>query len=252
MRLVQNHRELVPAQTRHRITVAQTVLNTACGIHQQQVADIMPQRIVYFLEMIQVNKQQGRFTLVTSGFFQHLRQPIHEQAPIGQARQRVKISLFPGFHFRILHAGNVGIGTHHAQGAAIAGTAGNQAARQYPLVATILATHPIFRCIFRRQAREITVQHMQGALGVIRMDIAQPVGIHRRQIPFDISQHAAVARREFHASVDEVHLPDAIATALQCKLPAILRFLARCHIEQRHHHLLNLLRQAELRQHRGH
>jgi hypothetical protein len=50
------HRELVPAQTSHRVPRADGLLEAVADLHQQEVAGVMPQGVVDRLELVQVEE----------------------------------------------------------------------------------------------------------------------------------------------------------------------------------------------------
>ena len=81
-------RELIPAETRHRVAFAYGIHQARCDSAQQSVAHGMPQRIVDRLEAVKVEAQQ-RKSLAPLCHRQRLLQPFLEQRPVCQSGQDI-------------------------------------------------------------------------------------------------------------------------------------------------------------------
>ncbi len=103
----QDHRELVPAQARHRVGLAHAGSDAARGVDQQNVALLVSERVVDLLEVVQVDEQDRDVQLIALGLGDVVRQPVMEHAPVGQLGQRVEVGLLPDQHFRLLLLGHV-------------------------------------------------------------------------------------------------------------------------------------------------
>ena len=82
-------RELVTPEPCHRIRVARAVLQTPSDLTQQQIPDVVPERVVDVLEIVQIDQQQGGETSIAPCLRHRPLQPILEQQPVRQARQDV-------------------------------------------------------------------------------------------------------------------------------------------------------------------
>ena len=87
--LEQNHK-LISAQARHRIGFADARDNAPRDLLQQKVADVMAERVVQRLEIVEIDEQQRSLALASDAGGESLPQPIQQQAAVGQAGQRVK------------------------------------------------------------------------------------------------------------------------------------------------------------------
>jgi hypothetical protein len=81
--------ELVAAQTRHGVAVAESLLQPAADLDEEVVAEVMAQRVVDLLEAIEVHHdhpdQFGAPACVGDGLFQ----PIEEERAVRESGQRV-------------------------------------------------------------------------------------------------------------------------------------------------------------------
>ena len=84
----QDH-ELIAAQARHGILLAQRGLDPARNLARQRVADRVAERVVDGLEVIQVKEQHGALVTATFAAGQGLVQLVEQQAAVRQAGQRV-------------------------------------------------------------------------------------------------------------------------------------------------------------------
>ncbi len=83
--------ELVAAQPRHGVAVAQAALEAIGDFLQQLVAGLVAQRVVDLLESIQVQEQHREPPVVAMGLVDGLDEQLAEQAAVGQAGQPVVI-----------------------------------------------------------------------------------------------------------------------------------------------------------------
>jgi hypothetical protein len=82
-KLGQYHRELVATHARHRVGRAHAGLYAPPGLYQQQVAAVMAECVVDFLEMVQVDEQDGQLRVVAFAFLDLLLQPVAQHAAVG-------------------------------------------------------------------------------------------------------------------------------------------------------------------------
>nr|WP_239002945.1 hypothetical protein [Rhodovastum atsumiense] len=80
--------ELVATEPRQRVGLAQQLLQSGGNGAQQRVAHRMAERVVDFLEAVEVDQADGAAPATTR---QRLVQPLAEQHPVGQAGQRVVV-----------------------------------------------------------------------------------------------------------------------------------------------------------------
>ena len=81
--------ELIPAQSRQGIADAQARLQPVRNRHQQFVADGVAERVIHFLEAVEVNEQHRQlqcFSRLEANAFLQL---LGEHQPVGQASQRI-------------------------------------------------------------------------------------------------------------------------------------------------------------------
>ncbi len=81
--------EFVTAHARHRIDVAQFAAQARRDLLQQQVADLVTQRIVDVLEAVEIHQQQGERPVVALGLFDRLLQTLMKQRAVWKLGQRV-------------------------------------------------------------------------------------------------------------------------------------------------------------------
>ncbi len=105
--VLDQHAEFVAAQTRKGHTVTQHLPQTLAHQLQQLVANGMAQAVVYALEVIQVQQQQGATALVGLRRRQCLLHPVGKQQAVGQASQRVVVGQIGKFLFRMLDGADV-------------------------------------------------------------------------------------------------------------------------------------------------
>ena len=87
----QQHRELVAAQPRHGIGRPQGAAQPHRHFLQHLVAGVVAERVVHFLEAVEINQQHGEAALITMRSQDRLLQPVLEQRAIGQIGQRIVI-----------------------------------------------------------------------------------------------------------------------------------------------------------------
>ena len=85
----QYQHEFVAAQAGHGIVFAHAGCKPLCNLLQQQIADVMSERIVQRLEMIEVDEQQRAFSPAARAGYDRMLQPVLEQPPVGQFCERV-------------------------------------------------------------------------------------------------------------------------------------------------------------------
>ena len=99
--------ELVAAQARHRVGFAHALGDALGGLDQQLIALVVSERVVDFLEAIEVDKEHGQVRLVATRAFDFLVQAVDEQPSIGQVGQHVVVGLVPDHRLGTLLFGDV-------------------------------------------------------------------------------------------------------------------------------------------------
>ncbi len=84
-----DHREFVAAQPRHQVVAAQRVRQAQRGVADQLVADVMAERVVDVLEVIEVDIEHGGGRRARAHLLDHRLQPLAEEDAVGQSAQRV-------------------------------------------------------------------------------------------------------------------------------------------------------------------
>jgi len=107
IKFCQDDDELVPAQARHRIGLAHAGADAARRLHQEFVAHTVPERIIDFLETVEVNIQQCHGAAGAPRFLDFLSQPVVEHVAVGQAGQLIKVGLLPDQFLRLFPVGDV-------------------------------------------------------------------------------------------------------------------------------------------------
>ena len=87
----QQHGELITAQPRDRVRGAQCVSQARRNFLQHQVAGMVPERVVDFLEPVEVDQQDGEALFIAMRSEDRLLQPIEKQGAVGKVGERVVI-----------------------------------------------------------------------------------------------------------------------------------------------------------------
>ena len=117
----QHHHKLVPALPGHGVVFVHAGAQAVRYLQQQRVSPVVALGFVQGLEVVQIKQQQGTTALMPGTGGQGLLQAIHQQAPVGQARQRVVEGevtnlLFSGFALAQVHHGQQVVVPHqHAR-----------------------------------------------------------------------------------------------------------------------------------------
>ena len=85
----QQQHELIPALARQRVDVAQRFGQTPRHLDQQLVADVVPERVIDPLEVVQVDEDHGEPTLLPARLGQFLAESVVQQAAVRQASEAV-------------------------------------------------------------------------------------------------------------------------------------------------------------------
>ncbi len=88
-----HNQEFVPAQPRHDVVAAHRLHETLRHLPQQAVADGMSQRVVDFLEMIEIDEHCRDLAAVASRTADRLYQAVVRQHAVGQAGEQVVVRL---------------------------------------------------------------------------------------------------------------------------------------------------------------
>ena len=111
----------------------------------------MAQRVIDFLEVVQVNEQNRQLQAVALAFLDFLGEPVAQHAPVGQAGQRVEMGLLPDQRFGLFAFGDVGVRANHAQRLALGVAADDHAAREHPLPGAVFALNAVLVDVGRGQ-----------------------------------------------------------------------------------------------------
>ena len=84
-----DHREFVAAEAGHQIVAAQRMRQPQRDVADQLVADVMAERVVDVLEVVEVDVEHGRRRGAVAHLVDHRFQPFAEEDAVGQAAQRV-------------------------------------------------------------------------------------------------------------------------------------------------------------------
>ena len=85
----QQHDEFVAADARHRVGLAHQLCQPFSRQAQQRVAGGMAARVIDVLEVVEVDEHQRTDFMVARRGGQQVGDAVHQQAPVGQARQHV-------------------------------------------------------------------------------------------------------------------------------------------------------------------
>nr|GEU28309.1 hypothetical protein [Tanacetum cinerariifolium] len=110
--LGKDHREFIAAQARHRIGRPHARADAARRLHQQDVALVVAQGVVDFLEVVEVDEQDGQPRVLAPALDQVLLQAVEQHAAVGQLGQRIEIGLLPDQRLALLGGGHI---LDHAQ-----------------------------------------------------------------------------------------------------------------------------------------
>ncbi|OIQ74441.1 hypothetical protein GALL_439030 [mine drainage metagenome] len=223
----QQHGKFIAAHERHGIDFAQAVPDALRCLHQQLVALVVPKRVIDFLEVVQVNEQHRQLQVVAAAFLELLRQPLLHQAPVGQPGELIKMGLLPDRCLGRLAFGDVGVGANHAQRPALVIAADNHAARQHPLPAAVLATHPVFVAVTRCQSGKVGLmvmpdpRHIIGVGALVHLVVFVGYFTGRKTI------HAQQTVGGIFFAFGNIPVPQPVSDALHRQLPAGLVFQQR-------------------------
>ncbi len=106
--------ELVAAEPRHHVDVADAAAEPLRRLHQQRVAGVVAKRVVDVLELVEIDQQHPDIAVRPARAAQRRLQPLPHQPAIGQPGQRVMIGHVPHALLGFLLLGDV---LQHAEGA---------------------------------------------------------------------------------------------------------------------------------------
>jgi hypothetical protein len=135
--LLQQHRELVPAESRHRVPRSHGGGQPGRQRDQELVADGVAEAVVDQLEAVDVHEQHGAGgARVAREPLQRLLHAVHEQRPVGQAGEAVVQGIVLQVQLGHSAIGDVGHRTGHPLRAAVVAPRG-QPADQHPAPAAV-------------------------------------------------------------------------------------------------------------------
>ena len=88
-RLLQNHGKLVSPGSSHSIGTANPCGADLGNVLEHEVANVMAQRIVDLLEVVEINQEQGGLRSRAAGALHGVGEPVLKEPAIGQAGQLV-------------------------------------------------------------------------------------------------------------------------------------------------------------------
>ena len=220
----QDHRELVTAHAGHRVRCAHTGLNAPPSFYQQHVAAVMAQGVVDLFEVVQVDEQDGQLLLVTFAALDLLLQPVAHHPAVGQAGERVIEGLLANQCLGSLAIRNVGERANHAQRFTASVAADHHASAQHPLPAAILAQNAALALVHRRPTFKVVQPGLVELIQIIRMGAVVKFVGAAKQVATTITKHLQQPLGEKFGALLDVPVPYAVATALECQLPARLAF----------------------------
>ena len=87
----QHHHKFVAALACYGVVLVHTTAQAVRHLQQQGIAPVVAAGFVHRLEVVQVQHQQGAAAVVARAGGQRLLQPVHQQAAVGQAGERVVV-----------------------------------------------------------------------------------------------------------------------------------------------------------------
>lgn len=103
----QQHHKLVTAQSCHGVPYAHAGGEPLRHLLLQQVALVMPQAVVQFFEVAQVNEQHGTTICVAQRKHFGLFEPVHQQRSVGQVGEGVEKGQLNDFFFGLAPCGDI-------------------------------------------------------------------------------------------------------------------------------------------------
>ncbi|MNS72154.1 hypothetical protein D3C72_1055550 [compost metagenome] len=135
--VLHQHHKLVTAKARHHVTAANTGDQALAYFAQQAIPLLVAQRVIQILEIIQIDEQQRRIAGAQLAGADRPFQPIHQHAPVGQAREHVKELKPLDFLARMAALGQVAANAQQASDFAGRRANGRLGNLKTPLVAAI-------------------------------------------------------------------------------------------------------------------
>jgi len=170
----QDDGELVAAEARDRVALACARLEPARYLAQQQVARVVPARVVDLFEAVQVNEQQGQRQVVPARVRECLPQAVVEQRAVRQVRQGVVVGQVAEAVVDALPLDGIAQGAHE------------------PLAVDLPLDQVVLRPLAHARDGERRVvepaHHDDGHVrcgGVEAHDRLEPVGVRQRQVEQD-------------------------------------------------------------------
>jgi hypothetical protein len=87
--VLQQHRELVPAEPRERVRIGQSLPEAPGDLRQEVAARVVPKAVIDRLETIEVQEADGQRAPVAAVQLQGMGCAVDEQGPVGEPGQRV-------------------------------------------------------------------------------------------------------------------------------------------------------------------
>ena len=185
-RLLEQDREFVAAETRRSVTVTQTGPQAIRRLHQHRITGCMAERVVDFLEIVEVEEHNRHFIVRTFRARQPMCHAILEQRPVAKACQRIVQRLMAQMFFECHPFGHVTDREYDAVHVHVGEQVRRDGFRAHPLA--IGADHPAADVTRGRAAHQ-----RRGEMRFVRTAISFVHQFGERAI------HHSVRRRAEHA-----------------------------------------------------
>ena len=220
---VQQDGELVAAQPRQHVALAQAPFEAARDGDQQLVADQVAEAVVDHLEPVEIEVQHGE-PIAVAALLEVVQPPpesFHEQRTVPQARQRVQ-EPDPAQPLLRQHAfGRVGQRPGDSQ-RPLPCPAHRDAAAHEAAVTAVLVPQAVLVLEELGRPRKVRVERLLERLGVLRMEAANP--LFRTADPCRCGQpeHGPPAGRDVELLRAKVPLPEPVGSAFRREGQAFL------------------------------
>ncbi len=201
----QHHGEFVATETGDRVGVAHAAGDALRRLLQQAVASRMAERVVHFLEAVEVDEQHRQLAAAALAQAHLLAQVMQQQMTVRQIGQRVVVGLPPDGLFVDLLVADVAHDAEHGRFVAIGEARGDQLYPQRTVAVAVQQLHLVTTLRFRPgtdasrialapQFEEVRMQHVgESEAGEFLDRVAEHAWQGR------IDEHEAVVLRDEHA-----------------------------------------------------
>ncbi len=209
--VLQEDDELVAAQARHRVRGAEASGEPSGDVDQELVAGHMAEAVVHHLEPVHVHEEDAElvpFAPARAG--DGLAQPVHEEGPVGKAREGVVHGVVEEALLGDLALRDVRLGTGHPIRPALR-VAHGEAAGEHPAVPAVPVQDPVLVLEVGRVTPEVCLQPGLEGGEVVGVDAVEPVLWRAGGLPaLILAQHGLPAGRVEHAVGTQLPVPEAV------------------------------------------